>query len=69
MPRFCPEMEKIIYLNRGKEKMENKQIEATRQTHRASLLKSLERRLEVAKANGQTKLVNQLEAEKRYYLK
>ena len=44
-------------------------IENARQAHRNSLLQSLERRLEVAKAKGQTALVDQLEAEKRYYLK
>lgn len=44
-------------------------VENARQAHRNSLLETLERRLEVAKSNGQTALVNQLEAEKRYYLK
>jgi hypothetical protein len=46
-----------------------KTVESARQSHRNSLLETLERRLEVAKSKGQTALVNQLEAEKRYYLK
>lgn len=37
------------------------------QAHRASILKSLEHRLEVAKANGDENLTRQLEAEKRNY--
>ena len=44
-------------------------IENARQAHRTTLLKTLEHRLEVAKAKGQTALVDQLEAEKSYYLK
>lgn len=44
-------------------------VENARQAHRNTLLETLERRLEVAKAKGQTALVDQLEAEKRYYLK
>lgn len=44
-------------------------VENARQAHRKSLLETLERRLEVAKSKGQTALVNQLEAEKNYYLK
>lgn len=39
----------------------------TRQVHRNSLLKSLEHRLDVAKKNGNTTLIEQLEAEKDYY--
>ncbi len=39
-----------------------------KKAHRSTLIKTLEHRLEVAKANGQTALVDQLEAEKRYYL-
>ncbi len=46
-----------------------KALENARQAHRTNLLKSLEHRLEVAKANGQNALVQQLEAEKRYYTK
>ncbi|WP_161486826.1 hypothetical protein A5482_000140 [Cyanobacterium sp. IPPAS B-1200] len=39
-----------------------------KQAHRNTLLETLEHRLQVAKANGKNDLVNQLEAEKRYYL-
>lgn len=46
-----------------------KALENARQAHRTNLLKTLEHRLEVAKANGQTALIEQLEAEKRYYTK
>lgn len=46
-----------------------KALENARQAHRTNLLKTLERRLEVAKANGQSALIEQLEAEKRYYTK
>ncbi len=35
--------------------------------HRANILKSLEHRLEVARAKGKNHLVEQLEAEKSYY--
>ena len=35
--------------------------------HRANILKSLEHRLEVARAKGQKSLVQQLEAERSYY--
>ncbi|MBF2005390.1 MAG: hypothetical protein IGS49_07960 [Chlorogloeopsis fritschii C42_A2020_084] len=35
--------------------------------HRANILKSLEHRLQVAKANGDENLLRQLEAEKTYY--
>ena len=46
--------------------MNNKQ-DTVRQVHRISLLKNLERRLEVAKSQNNLTLVEQLEAEKRYY--
>lgn len=46
-----------------------KTVENAHQAHRANLIKSLEHRLQVAKANGQTALIEQLEAEKRYYTK
>ncbi len=39
----------------------------TRQVHRVSLLKNLERRLAVANKTGNMALIKQLEAEKRYY--
>ncbi|MEL4898224.1 arginine synthesis PII-interacting regulator PirA [Crocosphaera sp. Alani8] len=35
--------------------------------HRSNILKSLEHRLQVAKTKGQSRLVQQLEAEKSYY--
>ena len=34
--------------------------------HQANILKSLDRRLKVARAKGETKLIQQLEAEKLY---
>lgn len=37
------------------------------QTHRANIQKSLEHRLQVAKAKGDERLIRQLEAEKSYY--
>lgn len=37
------------------------------QAHRANILKSLERRLQVARAKGNLSLIQQLEAEKSYY--
>ncbi|WP_168192353.1 hypothetical protein [Chroococcidiopsis sp. TS-821] len=37
------------------------------ETHRANIQKSLEHRLQVAKAKGDEKLIQQLEAEKNYY--
>lgn len=46
--------------------MKNNQSDI-RQTHRASILKSLEYRLATAKNQGNADLVAQLEAEKRYY--
>ncbi|HIK36707.1 MAG: hypothetical protein NZ901_01210 [Geminocystis sp.] len=39
-----------------------------KRTHRENLLRILDRRLEVAKAKGDTALVQQLEAERNYYL-
>lgn len=42
--------------------------ENTKKVHRANLLKSLEHRLAIARAKGETALINKLEAEKRYYL-
>jgi len=38
-----------------------------KEAHRTNVLKTLEHRLEVAKRNGNTRLVKELEAEKRYY--
>ena len=46
----------------------NQTRENLQQSRRATLLKTLEHRLEVAKAEGNTTLIAQLEAEKRYYL-
>lgn len=37
------------------------------ETHRTNIQKSLEHRLQVAKANGDERLIRQLEAEKNYY--
>lgn len=49
--------------------IKNKNRDTAKQAHRDSILKSLDHRLEVAKANGQSDLIAQLEAERRYYLK
>jgi hypothetical protein len=38
-----------------------------KQAHRVNIQKSLEHRLEVAKANGDNALVRQLEAELKYF--
>ncbi len=35
--------------------------------HRVNILKTLEHRIEVAKAKGEAQLVQKLEAERRYY--
>ncbi len=43
-------------------------FQQTADLHRANLLKTLERRLQVARAKGEQTLVRQLEAEKNYYL-
>ncbi|WP_013323320.1 hypothetical protein [Gloeothece verrucosa] len=45
----------------------DKNVSPLSQIHRANLLKRLEHRLEVARANGQHHLIAQLEAERRYY--
>jgi hypothetical protein len=37
------------------------------ETHRSNIQRSLERRLEVAKAKGDENLLRQLEAEQNYY--
>ena len=44
-------------------------LNEARKTHNNNVLKTLERRLELARAKGQTALIAQLEAEKNYYLK
>ena len=44
-----------------------KNVAQIAQTHRANILKSLEHRLEVARAKGETSLIAQLEAERKYY--
>jgi hypothetical protein len=49
--------------------MSQNRLQAMRQTkevHRQNLRKNLEHRLEVAKAQGDEKLIHQLEAEMRY---
>jgi hypothetical protein len=46
--------------------MNNNQQEM-QQIHRTFMLKTLDHRLEVARAKGQINLIEQLEAEKRYY--
>ncbi|MGK7941182.1 MAG: hypothetical protein AB4062_13725 [Crocosphaera sp.] len=44
------------------------QLKDVARLHRANILKSLEHRLEVARARGESRLLQQLEAEKSYYL-
>ena len=44
-------------------------LNEARKTHSNNVLKTLERRLELARAKGKTALIAQLEAEKNYYLK
>ncbi len=39
-----------------------------KRVHRENLLKTLDRRIEAAKSRGDTALVQQLEAERNYYL-
>lgn len=46
-----------------------KTLNNSKQAHRTNILKTLEHRLEVAKSQGDVNLINQLEAEKKYYLK
>ena len=50
--------------------MNRNRIQSFRQVseiHRANIQKSLEHRLQVARANGNEILIRQLEAEKNYY--
>lgn len=47
--------------------MNNKTQLDTRHAQRLNILKGLEHRLEVAKRSNNTRLVQQLEAEKRFY--
>ncbi|WP_178378053.1 hypothetical protein [Chroogloeocystis siderophila] len=42
-------------------------FQTTAETHRTNIQKSLEHRLQVARAKGDEKLIRQLEAEKSYY--
>ena len=44
-----------------------KNFQQSAQTHRANIQRSLEHRLEVARAKGDETLIRQLEQEKRYY--
>ncbi len=53
------------YLEKKEDKIMKKQ-DLTK-VHQANILKSLEHRLEVARAKGETNLIQQLEAEKRYF--
>jgi hypothetical protein len=58
-----------LILKLMRENMTNQAVtENTKKVHRANLLKSLEHRLAIARAKGETALINKLEAEKRYYL-
>lgn len=47
-------------------KNSKKMSETALSTHRQSLLKNLQHRLEIARANGDESLVQQLEAEAKY---
>ncbi|MGH2414959.1 MAG: arginine synthesis PII-interacting regulator PirA [Microcystaceae cyanobacterium] len=49
------------------ERNQQQRLQNATQAHRASMLKSLEHRLEVAKAKGDEILTRQLEAEKSNY--
>lgn len=42
-------------------------LRKAQETHRGNIQKSLEHRLQVAKAKGDDKLIHQLEAEIRYF--
>jgi hypothetical protein len=42
-------------------------LRKAQETHRVNIQRSLEHRLQVAKAKGDDKLINQLEAEIRYF--
>jgi hypothetical protein len=46
---------------------QQQRLQSAAQTRRANILKSLEHRLEVARAKGDENLTRQLEAEKNYY--
>ncbi len=45
------------------------QLNDVARLHRANILKSLEHRLEVARSKGQSGLIQQLEAERSYYIR
>lgn len=47
--------------------MRRKQTQNSVEMHRVNILKSLEHRLQVAQAQGDEKLIRQLETEKSYY--
>lgn len=48
--------------------LNNKVNNLVKDAHRTNILKTLEHRLEVAKAQGKNALVAQLEAERSYYI-
>jgi len=56
-------VEKMFTLNRDKQQRLHKAAQA----HRANIQKSLQHRLEVARAKGDESLIHQLEAEMNYY--
>ena len=47
--------------------MNNNNISDVTQIHRANKLRTLDHRLEVARSRGEIRLIELLEAEKRYY--
>lgn len=49
--------------------LNNPSSSSLKEAHRTNILKTLQHRLEVAKNQGKTALVAQLEAERSYYLK
>jgi hypothetical protein len=54
-------------MNSNKQSSFHKELGTYFETHRVNILKSLEHRLEVARAKGDRDLIRQLEAEKSYY--
>lgn len=54
-------------MNRNTQPSFQNPFETYFKTHRVNILKSLEHRLEVARAKGDRDLIRQLEAEKSYY--
>jgi hypothetical protein len=54
-------------MNKNTQPSFQKEFQIYFETHRINILKSLEHRLEVARAKGDKNLIRQLEAEKSHY--